>query len=120
ARHLMQRGLAGAVGAPPGVRGDRGVARYVEHDAAPAFACGRGKRAQQRPGQPEWPEEVGRERALEVLAFGIGEERERHGSEAGRVVDEHVEPAAPREQLQRDRMDYMLVGDITADAERAR
>ena len=67
---------------------------------AGALAGGRGERAEQRLGQPERPEQVGGERALEVLALGVGEQRERHRAETRGIVDQHVEAAERAEELQ--------------------
>jgi hypothetical protein len=52
-----------------------------------------GQRAEQRLRQTKRAEHVGRERALEVFALRIAEQRERRRAESGRVVDEH-RPAA--------------------------
>jgi hypothetical protein len=81
-----------------------------------AFARRAGEQAEQRLGEAERPEEVGGERRLEVLALGVGEQRERHRAEARRVVDEHVEAAERGADLERDRMRVFLAGDVADDA----
>ena len=116
---VRERGLARAVGAPAGVRRDRGVAADVDdHERGPRSPAARrrGERAEQRLGQAERAEQVGRERRLEVLALGVGEQRQRHRAEARGVVDEHVEAAERAADLQRDRVDVVLARDVADDA----
>jgi hypothetical protein len=52
------------------------------------------------------------------LTVGVRQERERNGTEARRVVDEHVQPAKAAEDLQRDRIDGFLRRDVADDAVR--
>ncbi len=120
AAEMLECRLARAVRAPVRIRVDRGVARHVDDDPAARFPGRSGECAEQRLRQPERSEHVGGERRLECFARGVGERRERHRAEARRIVDEHVDAAAPAERLQRNAMDRVLVGDIADDAERFR
>ena len=92
----------------------------TERAPRPALARRRGERAEQRLGQAERPEQVGRQRRLEVLALGVGEQRQRHRAEARRVVDQHVEAAERAADLQRDRVRVVLARDVADDAVRCR
>ena len=86
--------------------------------SAPArpFARRAGEQAEQRLGQAERAEQVGGEGGLEVLAFGVGEQGQRHRPEARRVVDQDVESAERRADLQRDRVGVVLARDVADDA----
>ena len=59
------------------------------------------------------------ERALEILALGVAQKRERRRSEIRRVVDEDVEAAQLAENLQRHRVDVVFRRDVAHDAVRA-
>ena len=103
---VRQRRLARAVRAPAGIGRDRGVARDVDHQRARAGARRRAPTPRAAPSSAlvrrNGPTQVGRERRLEVLAVGVGEQRERHRAEARGVVDEDVEAAERGADLQRD------------------
>ena len=85
-----------------------------------AGARGRGERAEQGAGEPEGTDDVGVEGELQLFALGVGERRERHGAEAGGVVDQDVHPAEPAGELEGDPVDGGLVGHVAGDADRAR
>jgi hypothetical protein len=72
--------------------------------------------AEQRLGEAKRADDVGRERQLDVLAVGVGEQRERGRAEARRVVDQDVEAAERAADLQRDRVRVFLPGDVADDA----
>ena len=112
---VPQRRLARAVGAPPGVGGDGRVAGDVQHDRATALAGGRGERAEDRLGQPERPEQVRGQRALQGFAVGVAEQRERRRAEVRGVVHQHVEAAECADDLEGDRVDVLLQGDVPDD-----
>ena len=63
------------------------------------------------------PDDVGRKGELEVLALGVAEQRERRWAQARGVVDEDVQSAKRAENLQRDRMDVLLAGDVADNAD---
>jgi hypothetical protein len=113
---VLQGGLAGAVGAPAGVGGRGGVAGDVHDQGAAAVARRGGEGAEERLGQAERADEIHRERLLEVLAVGVGEQSERHRAEAGGAVDQHVEAAEVAGDLQGDRMDVVLAADVADNA----
>ena len=111
---------ARAIRAPVRVRVDCGVARYI-HDNSPAtFARRRGQPTQQCLRQPKRSQHIRLERQREILTRRVGQWRKRDGTEARCIVDEHIEPAAPAEHLQRERLYRVLVGDVAGDAERSR
>src|SRR5208283_5982540 len=56
------------------------------------------------------------ERALKIIAFGVGEQRERRRPEAGGIVDQRVEAAEVPSDLERDWVDVLLAPDIADDA----
>ena len=118
-REMAQRRFARAVCAPGGIRVHGGVARHVQHHRAAPFTCRCRQRAEQRLRQTERPEDVRRQRALEILALGIAEQRERRRAEIRRVVDQDVEAAQLAENLQRHRVDVVLRRDVADDAVRA-
>jgi hypothetical protein len=97
---------------------DRGVTDEVEDDGAATLSRRGREGAEQRPGQAEGPHEVGRQSELELLAFGIGKQGERDGSEARGIVDEDVEAAQPSGDLQGDGVDVLLARHVPDDAVR--
>ena len=113
---VAQRGFACAVGAPRGIRVHGRIARHIQDDRAAPVAGRCRERAEQRFGQPERPEHVRREGALEILALGVAEKCQRRRAEVRRVVDEDVETAQLTENLQRHRVDIVLRGDVADDA----
>ena len=119
ARQVVQRGLARAVRAPRRVRRHGGVARDVQRPRRRPSPGRRGERAEQRLRQSKRSDDVGGQRQLEIFAVGVGEQRERHRTEARGVVDQDVEAAELADDLQRDRMDIVLERDVADDAVRA-
>ena len=115
-----KRRLAGAIGAPAGIGVDRRVAGDVDHQRAAPVARRGGKRAEQRLGQAERADEIDRERLLQLLAFGVGKQRQRDRAEARGIVDQHVEAAEVAGDLQRDRVDVVLPADVADNAVRRR
>ena len=96
-RQVAKRGLARAIRAPRRIGVDGGVARHVQHDRAAAFARRRGERAEQRLRQPERPEHVRRERALQILAFGVAEQRQRRRPRSDALLTSTSRPpSSPR------------------------
>ena len=119
-RQMAQRRFARAVGAPRGIRIDGRVARHVQHDRSAPLARRCRERAEQRLRQAKRTEDVRRECALEILALGVAEQRQRRRTEIRRVVDEDVEAAQLAENLQRHRVDVVFRRDVAHDAVRAR
>src|SRR6516165_9621031 len=113
---MQERRFAGAIGAPLRVGVDRGVADDVEDDGATPLPRRGREGAEQSPRQTEGPNEVSRERQLELLAFGVGEQGERDGAEARSVVDEDIDATQAAADLQSDRVDVFLAGQIADDA----
>ena len=74
------------------------------------------QRAEQRRRETERSEDIGRQCQLEVLAVGVGQQREGDRPEARCVVHEHVETAKAARDLQRDGIDVFLLRDVTHDA----
>ena len=66
--------FARPIGAPLRVGVDRGVADDVEDDGTAPLPCRGRKGAEQRSRQTERPDEIGCQRQLEPLTFGVGEE----------------------------------------------
>ena len=74
---VAQRRFARAIGAPRGIRIDGGVARHIQDNGAASFARRGRERAEQRLRQTERPEDVRRERALEIFALGVAQKGQR-------------------------------------------
>ena len=108
--------FAGAIGAPTRIGVDARVAGDVDDKRPASVAGGGGKRAEQGFGQPERPQQVDRERLLQVLAIGVGKRRERRRAEARCVVDEDVKAVKIAGDLQRDRVNVVLAPDVTDDS----
>ena len=117
---MVERGFAGSVCAPRGIRVYGGIARHVEDDRAPALSRRSCERTEHGLRQPERPDQIGGECALEILAIGVAEERQRGGPEIGGVVDEDVETAEFAKNLESDGIDGVLRGDVSDDAVGAR
>src|SRR5207249_3886474 len=66
--------------------------------------------------QAERPEHVCREGTLEILAIGVGEERERRRPQVRRVVDEDVKPAETSDDLHGNGVDVLLLRNVADDA----
>jgi len=95
---------------------DRGIAGDVEDDGPAALSRGGRQGAEQRPGQPEGPHEIGRQSEFELFAFGVGKQGQRDGSEARSVVYENVEAAEASGDLQGDGMDVLFARQVADDA----
>ena len=119
-REMPKRRLAGTVCAPRWIRIDGGVARYIQHDGSASFARRRCEGAEQRLREAERAQEICRERALEILTFGVAEQRQRSRPKVRRVVDQHVEASELAENLQGYRIDVVLRRDVSHDAVGAR
>ena len=63
----MQRGLARAIGSPPWIGRKGGIAGNIHDHGTRAFASRGAQGAEQRLRQTEWPEQVGRQGAFQVL-----------------------------------------------------
>ena len=113
---MQERSFAGAIGAPLRVGVDRGVADDVEDDGAAPLPRRCREGAEQSPRQTEGPNKVSRQRQLELLAFGVGEQGEWDGAEARSVVDEDIDAAQAAGDLQSDRIDVFLARQVADDA----
>ena len=72
---VLQRRLARTVSAPVLVGGDGRVTRDIDHKRPSPIARRGSQRPEQRFGEAERPEHVGRERQFEVFALSVGERR---------------------------------------------
>ncbi len=113
---MAERGLAGPIGAPGGVGVDRGVAGHVEHHRAAPLPGRGGQRAHQSLGQPERAQHIDPQGPLEILAIGVGQQRQGDRTQVRSVVDQHVQPAQQAGDLQGRRIDRLLVSDVGDDA----
>ena len=76
-------------------------------------------RAGEELGQPKRPDDVDRERALEVFARRVEQRGERDGPERARVVDEQSIVPTSAAACSRDAMGRFLVADVARDGDAA-
>ena len=111
APEVIVRRLRDAVRAPARVGRDRGVRAHVHDEPAAAQR----HRAGDDLREAERPDEVHGEHALEILAVGVEQQRQRHGPERARVVDEDVDGPDERGRGARDAVRVPLVADVAGE-----
>src|SRR5262245_34425956 len=106
---MIEGGLGSAVHAPGRIGLDRRVGRDVDDHSG----LSQNHRTDDGLDEPERANGVDLQRHLEVLAIGVGNKLQGYGAERARVVDQDVYRPGQGGRLSHNRIDALLVADVS-------